>query len=241
MVARWVLRPMKALLLATALLCLLVVVPAPAQAQQSGSVTVMLSAPTEALQQGSAPAVIPGVVTFTADITAALSPSGIPVTYTITKQPAWATVIVSPSTDMFPAPSAPTGLSYAASRSILITVSVAHAPTADTTDVIELTATTGAAILGKSFVGIGAAPIAFDAPDEPCPEHAVTQEQLAVWAAEATEAYNEYQASNADEPADELTVQNASASPISLPVMAIAGFALVGAGVGLLLKRRLHR
>lgn len=234
---------MRTLLVALAALALLTIIPSPVAAQQSAAMTVALDAP-EPLSDATRMVTFSGAVTLVADLTGYTGIMGIPVTYTVTKNPAWATVLISPATDVFPAPSSPpAGLSYTVTKTITITIGLADDPTEDMFDQVEITATTTPTVNGKSAVGIGATPVAYDAPDEPCPDH-LDDPRLAALAVEAADAYNEWQAAKEDEDAsassDDVHVQSAGASTLPLPWVAVAGFALVGAAVGLAIRRRLR-
>lgn len=232
---------MKALVLVAACLAALTLLPAAAQAQQAGALIVTLQPPEAALTEDG-PLTFLGTVTLTVDYTAYTSISGIPVQYTVTKQPAWATVVVSPSSDVFslgpyPGPSA----SMTMTKQITIIVNAASDDLdQDLTDLIEITATTTPGLLGKAFTGKGSTPITYDAPEEPCAEHAgMTHEQMAALAVEAADTYNAYQREQQAGSSEDVTVQNAAASTIPMPWVAVGGFALVGAGIGLVLRRRL--
>jgi hypothetical protein len=131
-----------------------------ASAQQNGSVTVQLNPPTESVKPLQAPISFTGRVIFTADYGVAAGLIGIPVTYTVTKQPAWATVLVSPATAVFPAPAPGTDAAYSAERPITITVTATDQAPAFQADTIEITAVTQAgSSAGKSFTGKGNVPI----------------------------------------------------------------------------------
>lgn len=227
---------MRPFLAALLLLTVAVVLPAPATAQQSAALSISLTAPTGILTQDE-PLVLQGVATFTADVTAMLGMTGTPVAYTVHQQPAWANVVISPATDVFPAPMFPSGIAYTVSRPFTVVITLAHDPLEDVSGLVAIAGTTAAAMFGQSAEGVGMVPVAYRAPEEPCESHAITEEQLAVWAAQATDVYNEYQASQEPE-ADEMSVQNTNASPIPLSWAAAGGFAVVGGAVGLLLRRR---
>lgn len=217
---------MRTLALAT-LLLLATLAPA-ATAQQAGTLALAFDAPEAALAKDAPPLAIPGVATLTVDVTAVTSTHGVPVHYVVTKQPAWASVIVSPASDVFPLPMTP-GLSMSVSRQVMVLVSAAPGPGVDTTDVIEIQAVTTPGILGRSIETRGATPIRFDAPDEkPC--HDI---DLAALAAEA----EGYHAAMHAQP-DEVSVQSTTATPVRTPALVAGALALVGAAVGLVLRRR---
>lgn len=238
---------MRTLVLVATTLALLTFLPAPAQAQQASQVTIVLNAPAEPLTAEGA-LTFTGAVTYTADYTAMLALTGIPVQYTVSERPEWATVIVSPANDVFPAPAgAVNGPAYTVTRLITVTVTLAHALEEDASGAIVITATTSAAPLGQAATGQGAVPILYDAPEEECQQ--LTDAQLLEMAREAANEYAE-KSGNVDvptaapateTPSDELHVQSGGAAPLALPWVAVAGFAIVGAGVGLLLKKRLGR
>ncbi|HET6404171.1 MAG TPA: hypothetical protein VFH78_05950 [Candidatus Thermoplasmatota archaeon] len=131
-----------------------------AEAQQSGSVTVTLSTP-ENVKPLQGPVSFTGTVTFIGDYSGLTGVVGIPVTYSVSKAPAWASVLISPANDVFPAPSnAQPGTSYSQSKTITITVTASDQAPAFTPDTIEITATTqGAGAGGRSFSGKGNVPI----------------------------------------------------------------------------------
>jgi len=224
-----------------AALALVAFLPAPAQAQMSSSLVVHLPGPETPLVEGASLS-LAGQVTLIADLTGYANLNGIPVTYTVVDKPAWAIVTLSPANDIFPVPyGLPMGTSYVVTRPIVVSVTVdpAAAPAQDTTDDIVIAATTApSAPLATSATGHGSFLVQYDAPDEePCAEHAgMTHEQMAQMAVDAADAYN---AQQRDEASDDVTVQNTAATRVSTPWVAVGGFALVGAAVGLVLRRRI--
>lgn len=231
---------MRPILATLAVLTLLTCLPSPAAAQSQGSVTVMLGSLEDAFTEEGQTLTFTGIVTLVADVTAHTSTTGIPVQYTVTKQPDWATVVVSPASDVFTF-GAPTGLSVQASKSFTVTVALADTPEDDVSDQVEIAAQTSPAPFGASFTGKGATPIVYDAPDEPCPGHdIVTSADWASLAVEAADAYNEHHAAKQGK-GEEVSVQTGGATSLSTPWIVVAGFAAVGAGVGLVLRRRLTR
>lgn len=230
---------MRTLVPILAALALLTFLPAPAAAQQQGSLVLQI-APPETIYPDTTITTV-ATATLTVDVTGMLSPSGIPVTYMVETVPAWATVTLSPASDVFTAPMmVPNGASYTVTRTFTITISVAHYP-GDMIDLLRIAAITSPGFMGQSIYGAGEATLFYDGPnaDEEC-DHGLTDAQVAALKAEAIDAYNEYNAAKDAESSDEVTVQNASASPVPLTSLAIAGFALVGAGVGLVLRKRLR-
>lgn len=232
---------MKALVLVVATLALLAFLPAPAQAQGSSAVIVQIEPAEEALVDGST-ITLHAVVTYVADYLSLLNVNGVPVDYAVTRAPPWAAVTVTPASDIFPPPAgAPVGASYSMSRAIIITVSATGDFAEDLTDVIELTATTHpTAPLTASATGKGQAQVRYlGAENEPCPEHpGMTHEEMAAMAVDAANAYNAQQREEQTGSSDDVTVQNASAAPVSMPWVLVGGFALVGAGIGLVLRRK---
>lgn len=232
---------MRALLVTLALLSLLTFLPSPAAAQQQGSITVQLEAPEAPLTGEVESLTFRGIVTLTTDATAYASLTGIPVQYTVTMQPEWATIIVSPASDVFSLPAPGIGAAITMSKAVTITVTLHHDPGEDVNDLVEISAVTSpGGPLGTSFAGKGTTPIAYDAPDaEPCPEHAaLSNVDWASVAVEAADAYNEQQAAKQGS-GDEVSVQTGGSSTLPMPWIVVGGFALIGAGVGLVLRRRL--
>lgn len=233
---------MRAFVLALAALAIVASLPAPAAAQQQGSLVLMLQLP-EGLTPDATVSFL-GTATLTVDYTAALAMTGIPVTYAVAEAPEWASVTIQPASDVFPPPSAagPPGFAYTVTRTFQVVVSVADGPAEDAVAALLIDAwTTPSTVFGNSFYGSGATQVSFDAPDEPeeC-DHGLTDAQLAALKAEAVEAYNAMEAAQReDEASGEVTTQSTGASPVTMSGLAVGGFALVGAGVGLLLRRRL--
>lgn len=210
-----------------------------AGAQQNASLTIHLQVPDEPVPRGAALHTT-GIVTLTTDWTAFVSsPNGVPVTYSVTKAPAWASVVVSPATDVFPAPShPPIGVAYSTQRQITITIAGAEQTTEPELGTIEIGATTSAGALGRSATALGSMIVKLAPVEEPtpCPEH----EALASQDAAATAPEPAIQASASPEEGGEVTVQQAGASPVSTPWLVVGAFGLVGAGVGIVVRQRLR-
>lgn len=202
----------------------LVLVAMPAEAQQTATLTLTMSPPERALTADEPQVTLQGVAVYTADATAYLALVGIPVSYHVTKAPAWASVTISPATDVFPVPSTPSP-TYSAARAFTVVVNADPNAVGEAIDQIEITATTAAAIAGKSTTGKNTVPIRLMmATEEPCDvEHPLPAETQPA----------------AAEPAPEVQVQSSAATPVATRWIVVAGFGLVGAGIGLVLRRRL--
>lgn len=235
--------PMRTILL-TALLLLSAAATIPAaSAQQQGQLVISLQGPLEPLTEG-ATHVISGVAVLTVDITAYTAMSGIPVQYSVLF-PEWASAVVTPSSDVFQLPPVPPGMtSVTMMRPFQVMVTPVAALDEDKIDILSLHAVTSpSSPFGMSFSGRGDTQVAYDAPDKHDEEcELLTAEEKAALLAAGAEAYNAYaEEQAADESGDEVTVQGAGATPLSTPWVVVAAFGLVGAGVGLALKRRLGK
>ena len=134
-----------------------------AAAQQSGSITVTLNAPTEPVKPLQAPLTFNGNVILTTDYSAATGVIGLAVQYTVTKQPAWANVLVSPSSDIFPInPPQPGQTQVTVTRQITVTVTATDQAPAFAADQIEISAVTAAPPGGRSLNGKGTAAVVAD-------------------------------------------------------------------------------
>ena len=134
-----------------------------AAAQQQGTVTVALNAPTEPVKPLQSPLTFTGTVTFISDYSAITGIIGVPVQYTVSKQPSWATVLVNPASDVFPVgPPSGTQTQYQGSRPITITVTATDQAPAFQADQIEITATTSAGAPNTPKTGKGTATITAD-------------------------------------------------------------------------------
>lgn len=231
---------MRTLLLVFSALAIVALLPGPAAAQQQGAMTISLVTP-ETLAPGSV-VTFNGLATITVDITGMTATNGIPVTYSIAQIPAWATAVISPQSDVFPTPMGfPAGASYTVTKPFIVTIIANEGPAFDTTDILQLAATTSPGPFGQSIHGKGAVAVSYDAPDEPgdCLEHGLTDAQIAALSSTAVKAWNDHEDAKANEDADgEVTVQNVGASPIPIAGAAVGGFAVLGAGVGLLMRRK---
>lgn len=123
-----------------------------AAAQNSGNVIVSLSQPSEQVKPLQGSVTFTGTATLNADMGGAVNAIGIPVTYTVANKPAWAQVLVSPSTDVFPPPTgAPSGVAYTQTKSFTVTVTASQDAPAFTAETIEITATPTAGAAGGSY------------------------------------------------------------------------------------------
>jgi hypothetical protein len=134
-----------------------------ASAQQQGSMTVTVTATSDPIKPLRPPVSMPGQVSLTVDNTAYSGVIGVPVKYTVSKQPAWATVIVSPATDIIPPPSSPSpGTAYTATRSFTVFITTTDQAPAFTPDTVEITVDTTSSPGGKALQGKTSFPIAAD-------------------------------------------------------------------------------
>lgn len=129
-----------------------------AQAQQSASIVVAMNAPSDPVKPLQGPLTFSGSVTFQGDTGGYTNVIGVPITYTVTKQPAWATVLVSPATDVIPVPTTP-GPTFSGSRPFTVIVTASENAPAFTADQVEITATTTPGAGGKAASGKNAVPI----------------------------------------------------------------------------------
>lgn len=116
-----------------------------AEAQQQGSMTITLGTP-EAVKPLQGSQTFTGQVTLTADYSGISGPVGIPVTYAVPNKPAWATVVISPQSDVFapPAGGVPGGAFYTSTKTITITVAASDQAPAFSPQTLEITGTTTA-------------------------------------------------------------------------------------------------
>ncbi len=157
---------MRAALL-VALFALLLAAPA-ALAQKAGAIVIQLDPPRHALAPGDQVDVV-GTATFIADPTAYASLGGVPVTYIVSKAPAWATVTVSPETDFFPAHAPTSAADFESARPIKVHVAIHSdlAPQGPLPGVVEITAITQTSM--GSLSGRGSLPFMVTTGDAPCP------------------------------------------------------------------------
>ncbi|HWH08936.1 MAG TPA: hypothetical protein VNX21_07030 [Candidatus Thermoplasmatota archaeon] len=219
-----------------ALLLLAAVLAAPLARAQASTSLVLAAVPPEAPLAAGDRLTFGGMATFTADALVYGNTQGVPVTYTVTNAPEWATVVVSPQTDVFPVMvgAAP---SYTASRAFTILVDGAPTGPDGALGLIEIAATaTPTMMAGKPATAKVAVPIRFDAGDEPCPGHPEVQTALAILRPDAPAPAEAQEPPAQDD--GTTTVQSSRATPVALPAAAVLGFGAAGAGVGLLLRRR---
>lgn len=197
-----------------------------AAAQQQGGITVLVTPPGTAQVNNVTTTV--GRVTLTADLSAYSSPTGIPVVYTVSKAPAWASVAISPSNDLFASQPMP-GTVMSISRPISIVILADSLPAnVDLTDVIEITAQSMPTFAGKALIGKAAVPIHAVGPS--CATASASSEPVV-----KTTSVAPAKAPSSSPP---LTVQSNEAMLPTTGFALVGGFAVAGAGVGLLLARR---
>ncbi|MFA5862562.1 MAG: hypothetical protein WDA16_12795 [Candidatus Thermoplasmatota archaeon] len=220
---------MHRVLIATLLAGLALLAPL-ASAQQNSALTLMLR-PLDHALDGDTTTATGAVVTYVADATVLLNTAGVPVTYQVSKQPAWASVIVSPSSDIF-MPNPQPSVSYAMTKAFTLSISVAKDAPHDALDSIEITAivmpgmVAAKGAMAKAMIAVHV--VNTQVPCEATPAAGATALAPPTTTSEST-------------PTDAQTVHVQSTAPTSVPTsaMAIGGFAAVGAGAGFLLRRKL--
>src|SRR5581483_1221809 len=131
-----------------------------ASAQKNGSLTFGAYAFSDPIKPLRPAVCQTQTVTFTADPSAYSGLIGVGVTYTVSKQPAWATVILSPSSDLFANPATPgTTGSYSSTRPLTVCITTSDQAPAFVNDQVEVSGTATAAagsITGKTNFPIAA-------------------------------------------------------------------------------------
>jgi hypothetical protein len=234
---------MRPLLALAAALAFAAFLPAPAEAQSQSQLTIAMNAPAEVFNADTTVVSFSGITTYTGDPLQYTQLNGIPISYEVTKSPAWLSVTVSPASDVIPV-GTPSGVTITAARVFVVTAILDPDFEGEDVDQIEVTVMQPASTLVSGASAKNAVPVVADVTaEEPCPEGA--HADLLTLAGEAADAYNAEQAQMRDEEttdgsSDEVSVQDTAVKPLSLPWLAVGGFALVGAGVGLVLRRRLR-
>jgi hypothetical protein len=194
------------------------------------SIVISLAPPTDALSAEKTKVEFAGKVTYVGDPTSMLNLHGVPVQYKITQAPAWAAVTVSPGSDVIQLTTQGTTTTGSAHFTVTVFAGADAVPSSEV-GIIEITATViPSAPLTPPKSASGQAPVQFYVPphEDGCEEHAT----VAALFAEAPAAAPK------EESGDDLHVQTAGVAPAGT-WYAVGGFALVGAGVGLMLRRRL--
>ncbi|MEA3201664.1 MAG: hypothetical protein QOE90_3092 [Thermoplasmata archaeon] len=181
---------MRAILLLLAL-ALLAAAPV-ASAQKSGVITFNGRSPQGALHPGSAVDAT-YTATLVADATAYASTPGVPVHYAIAKAPAWATVTLSPSEDIFPTPVGVGALSptYTAVRPLSVHFAIAGDLPQEgrIMGLVQIVAATSGSSMG-TLTGSLSIPLMVDTGAAPCPAGTIaTQDAGAVPTGPAMGAY----------------------------------------------------
>lgn len=198
-----------------------------AAAQGSASLTLVLGAPDQPVAAGST-TTLTGTATYVAEWTAQLAMDGIEVQYVVANAPEWATVVVSPSSDIFTFGYAPApGMTVAATRTFTVTILGAPGAHDGAVGLVEIQAVTEGTLLVRTAAATGSVAVQYDAGGE-------CHDLAPLVAASVSPA--------SEEPAEDtgLTTQSAAPAkfPAALPLAAVAGCAVVGAGAGLLLRKR---
>lgn len=202
------------------LLAALLVVPA-AQAQfVNAAMTLEATAPESVFGPDAEQQTAPAQAKYVADLTAYTNLVGVPVTFTVTEAPEWLAVTPSPATAVFTSSTPSQAFFSMVPFKVIMTLDPAFE--GEAIGEVEITAATMVQSPQKPAIATMKIPVQAIVPtEEACDE---THALLA-----------------AEEPATEepqtVTVQNAGVQTLASPA-ALGGFALVGAGVGLVLRKR---
>jgi len=210
------------LLVAAALLALLGL-PA-AAAQQQGSLALAVQ-PHAELTADTPRTIIRGVAELVTDASSSAELTGIPITFKVAA-PDWLSVTVSPASAVFVNQPQPAVTSMR-SVTFQVDVRVVDVPSNDTFGLIAIHAITQPGSQGgQSFSAKVTSLVSFDAAT-PCTDDHLTP--LAGSAGDGDQAA----------PETTLTPQSGGASTLpALPMAGVAAFGLIGAGLGLVLRRR---
>lgn len=154
----------KSLILALVILGTALIALAPtAQAQGSTTLTIVLSSPGQQVKPLQGSISFQGTATFVAESTAQSSFTGVQITYSVKSAPAWASVTISPQTDVFTFGSTPTpGATVTGTKTFSVTVSASDQAPAFSPGPIEIQAVTSTTPAFKAANGLGSVPIEAD-------------------------------------------------------------------------------
>lgn len=208
-------------------LALVLLAAPPAQAQWSASVALAISPPDDAIPRDESLST-QGTMTYTSDMSAVADTSGIEVRYVVSESPEWLSVVVSPASDVFVMSPQP-AVTYSYMRVFTVTFTADPNYAAEAIGAVKIQAVAISDVPGSRVaVGQATVPVRLLATEPgPCDDPA-THAALAPEAA-------------AQQPSP-IKVQSAApptAAPVPVAAAAVGGFAVAGAGAGLLLRRRL--
>lgn len=153
---------MNILILGSLVLGVFAVLAPTASAQQQGGLTITVTPPSDPIKPLRAPTIVSGSVSMVADGTVFTGVTGVQVTYSVSKAPSWATVIISPATDIF-APGQPQpGTQVTVTKPISISITTTDLAPAFAPDSIEISATSTPTPGGKAVNGKQSFPISAD-------------------------------------------------------------------------------
>lgn len=133
---------MQLLVLAMMVTSAIVVFVPTASAQQNTVVTLTVNPPSESVKPLQGAINFGGTVSVTFDNTGQTNIVGIPVTYQVTKQPAWAQVVVSPASDVIIVAANPTSpQASTGTKTFTVSVTASDQAPAFQPDTVEITAT----------------------------------------------------------------------------------------------------
>lgn len=223
-----------------------------ADAQQQTALTLRVPSPDAPVGSGGA-ANVTAILTYTADASTMLNLGGVPVDYQVTRSPPWLQVVLSPSHDVIPTDSVPVGATMTSHRTFRIEMyGLANATTDVVADTVEVRATTQPGALLSRPQSVAAAIIVRAAPHA-CPTPAAAPSAGPTSSGGATDSAAAVPSGRTATPSvASAQTRSLALAPAPIPVQvqsatapltpvswgAIAGFGIVGAGVGLAMWRR---
>ncbi len=129
-----------------------------AEAQGSASIIVKLSPASGDLKPLQGFVTVAGQATYTADPTARSSVIGVPIQYTVKNAPSWASVTITPQSDVIAPPSTP-GQSESTTVSFTVIISASDQAPAFSPSTLEIQAIATKPAAGAAATGVGSVPI----------------------------------------------------------------------------------
>lgn len=228
---------MRTILLLLALAGLALASPASAQGIGQAAGILTITPPKVDLREGI-PLLVDGVIEFRGDAYHALNMQGVPVEYKVTIAPEWAAVTVSPANDVISLNV--NGPQVTGARPLVVSILLSDQALIGDVGTVEVTATFRPQAPGSAPFSVSAGiPVrASSEHGDDCLEHIKAQQAAST---SSTSSSADTFGAPAAAPSTEeqpLYVQTGGADTTGKAWYAIAGFGLVGAGVGFVMWRR---